>query len=127
VAAIVFDAGGLIAVDRGQREIGALLATAAADGVEVVTSAACVAQAWRDPTRQARLARALAGFRERPLDAQAARACGRLLARSKHSDVVDAAVALLVENGDTVVTSDDHGDIRRLLEAAGTRALIRVV
>lgn len=113
-------------LDRGDREIGALLAVAAATGVETVTSAACVAQAWRDPARQARLAHALTGFRERSLDPAAARDCGRLLADVGASDVVDAAVALLVESGDTVVTSDPD-DIKCLLDAAGTQARIRPV
>jgi hypothetical protein len=43
VAALVFDADALIALDRGDRAIGALLATAAQDGTEAVTSSACVA------------------------------------------------------------------------------------
>jgi hypothetical protein len=124
VAAIVFDTGGLIALDRGDRAVGALLAVAAATGVEAVTSTACVAQAWRDPARQARLVRALSGFLERPLDPAAARDCGRLLAHAGAGDVVDAAVSLLVESGDTVVTSDAE-DIAHLLDTAGTRARIR--
>jgi hypothetical protein len=126
MAAIVFDTGGLIALDRGERKVGALLAAAAASGVEAVTSTACVAQAWRDPARQARLARALAGFLECSLDPVAARDCGRLLARSGIVDVVGAALVLLVENGDTVVTSDPR-DITRLLDTTGTQARVHVV
>lgn len=126
MAAIVFDTGGLIAIDRGERAVGALLAAAAADGVEAVTSAACAAQAWRDPARQARLARALAGFAEHPLEPGTARDCGRLLARSRSDDVVDAAVALLVEHGDTVLTSDPR-DMRRLLGITGVQARVHAV
>jgi hypothetical protein len=123
VAALVFDAGGLIALDRGKREVGTLLAVAADTGVEAVTSSACVAQAWRDPARQARLARALAGFLERPFDPSAARDCGLLLTRARTSDIADAAIALLVADGDTVVTSDPD-DIAHLLDTAGTRARV---
>jgi hypothetical protein len=118
VAAFVFDAGGLIALDRGDREVGAILAVAAEAGVDAVTSVACVAQAWRDPARQARLARALAGFVERSLDPRAARDCGLLLARTSTSDIADGAIALVVEDGDTVLTSDP-GDIEHLLDTAG--------
>jgi hypothetical protein len=126
MAALVFDAGGLIALDRGSREIGAMLAAATETGIEAVTSTACVAQAWRDPARQARLTRALAGFLERPLDPSAARDCGHLLAAARTSDIADAAVALVVEDGDTVVTSDPQ-DIEHLLKAARRRAYVHRV
>jgi hypothetical protein len=126
MAAVVFDTGGLIALDRGEREVGALLAAAAEAGVEVRTSAACVAQVWREPARQAKLARALRGFLEHSLGSTTARRCGSLLAQAGASDVVDAALVLLVDGGDTVVTSDP-GDIASLLDAAGTRARLRVV
>jgi hypothetical protein len=126
VAAIVFDSGALIALERGDRRIAVLLDEAAAGGVEAVTSSACVTEVWRDPARQARLTRALAGFRERSLDPPQARACGTLLARSATSDVTDAAVCQIARDGDTVLTSDPH-DIARLLQAAGTRARVRAV
>jgi hypothetical protein len=126
MAALVFDTGGLIALERGDRQVGAVLAVAAEAGVEAVTATACIAQAWRDPARQARLARALPGFLESSLDSPAARACGRLLALSESSDVVDAAIALCVEEGDTVLTSDPV-DIARLLDAVGVQARVRAV
>jgi hypothetical protein len=126
VAALVFDAGGLIALDRGSREIGAILAVATEAGIEAVTSSACVAQAWRDPARQARLARALSGFLEHSLGPSAARDCGLLLAGAGTSDIADAAIARVVEDGDTVLTSDPK-DIEHLLEAAGKHARVRQV
>ncbi len=126
MAALVFDAGALIALDRGDRAVGALLAVAAQDGTEAVTSSACVAQVWRDPARQARLTRALAGFLEWPLDQLRARSCGLLLASSDTGDIADAALTLLVQDGDIVLTSDPH-DIEHLLTATGTHARIRTV
>ena len=126
MAALVFDAGALIALDRGDRAVGALLAVAAQAGHEALTSSACVALAWRDPARQARLTRALAGFLERPLDPASARRCGQLLARTGTRDIADGAVASLVRGGDTILTSDPR-DIARLLDATGTRARIRTV
>lgn len=126
MAALVFDSGALIALERGDRGIAVLLATAVKDGADAVTSTACVAQVWRNPARQARLARALAGFVERDLDKARARDCGVLLARSSTSDIADASVSLLVEDGDTILTSDPH-DIGRLLDATGTRAAVRAV
>jgi hypothetical protein len=123
MAALVFDAGGLIALDRGDRKVGALLDAATETGIDAVTSSACVAQAWRDPARQARLARRLPGFLERSLDPSAARACGLLLARARTSDIADAAIALAVEDGDTVLTGET-GDIEHLLDTVGRRARI---
>lgn len=123
MAALVFDSGALIALERGDRAIGALLAAAAQNGIEAVTSSACVAQVWRDPARQAKLARGLAGFLERAVDVTEARRAGVLLARTGTRDVVDAAVALLVEDGDTILTSDPH-DIERLLDVVDTRACV---
>lgn len=126
MAAIVFDSGALIAFERGDRAIGALLAAAAKEGIDAVTSSACVAQVWRNPARQARLARGLAGFLEHMLDASEARRGGILLARTDTQDIVDAAVALLADDGDTILTSDPR-DIERLLDGAGTRACVRPV
>jgi hypothetical protein len=127
MAALIFDSGALIALERGDRAVGALIAAAAQDGIDAITSSVCVAQVWRDPARQqAKLARGLAGFSERPLDAPQARREGLLLARTGTSDVVDAAVVTLAENGDTIVTSDPR-DIERLLDGVGTRALVMAV
>jgi hypothetical protein len=126
MAALVFDAGALIALDRGDRGVIALLSVAAQQGNEAITSSACVAQVWRDPARQARLTRALRGFLESPLDALTARRCGLLLALSGTGDIADAALALLAQNGDTVLTSDPD-DIGRLLSVTGTEARIRTV
>ena len=126
MAALVFDSGALIAIERGDRKVAALLATAVKSGADAVTSTACVAQVWRDPARQARLTRTLAGFVERDLDRTRARDCGVLLARSETSDIADAAVSLLANDGDTILTSDPQ-DLERLLDATGTRARIRAV
>ena len=113
---LVLDAGALIAVDRGDRKMGALLKVAQADKVSVVTSAAVVAQVWRDGGRQARLARVLAGCDVRVLDLSAARVIGVSLGRSASADVVDGHVASMAEDGDRVVTSDPD-DITVLLQA----------
>ena len=123
MAAVVFDTGALIAIDRGDRRVGALLHAAACDQVDVVTSCACVGEAWCDPARQARLARALAGVIERPLDPAAARASGVLLGRAGASDIADAAVALLAGPDDTIVTSDP-ADITVLVDVLRTRARV---
>ncbi len=126
MAVLIFDTGGLIALERGDHLVAEMLDSATYGGVEVITSSACVAQVWRDPARQARLSRALRGFLEHPLDEEQARRCGLLLARAGTEDIADAAVAMLARDGDTILSSDPQ-DIERLLAAAGTSARVRPV
>jgi hypothetical protein len=126
VAALIFDAGALIALERADRDAAEALKAAANDDIEAITSSACVAQVWRDPARQARLVHALRGFLEQSLDEHEARRCGLLLARAGTDDIADAAVALLAKDGDTILTSDPR-DIERLLRVAGTSASVRPV
>lgn len=126
MAAVILDTGALIALDRGDRRIGALLHEAARNEIDAVTSCACIAEVWRDPARQARLARALAGMLERPLDPAASRRCGELLARSQTSDIADAAVALLAGPDDVVLTSDPD-DMAHLIDVTGSGARVLAI
>ena len=59
--ALVLDAGALIAIERSDRQLRAVLQNAHDRAVPVRTSAAVVGQVWRGGARQAVLARALAG------------------------------------------------------------------
>lgn len=71
--------------------------------------AGCVAQSWRDPKRQARLAAFLrsAIVDIVAMDDEAARRVGLLLRTRKRADVVDAHVALCaLQFGHAVMTSD---------------------
>jgi ribosomal protein L10 len=54
------------------------------------------------------------------LDEDLGRKVGVLLARTKTSDVIDAALALLAMDGDQLLTADVH-DLRRLLRATGVQ------
>jgi hypothetical protein len=101
----------------------ALLTAARKLGMDVVTSAPVVGQVWRDGRRQALVARLLAGTRVHAPDEVAARAAGEALAATRTSDVVDALLAVLTQDGDTVLTSDP-GDLERLLTARRMRANI---
>lgn len=112
--ALVLDAGALIAIERRERATIARLVRAHEDAEPVLTSAAVVAQVIRNRARQVTLERVLAGIDVQPLDSEAARRVGHLLASSRTSDVVDAALALLAAPGDEVMTSDPK-DLRTLL------------
>lgn len=118
---VVLDAGALVAIDRLDRRVGHLLRVLQQKGVPLTTSAAVVAQVWRDGAKQANLARVLAGCEVAPLRPGEGQRAGELLGRAKRSDVVDAHVALLVERGDRVLTSDP-GDLTHLLGVRGVRA-----
>ena len=124
--AVVVDAGGWIGVDRGDRSVGALLRVAHQERLPVRTSAAVVAQVWRDGSRQANLARVLAGVDVLPLDGPGGRTVGELLGRAGTADVVDAHLATVVRTGDTVLTGD-VADLRVLVATRGVDAAVRQV
>ena len=118
----VLDAGALIAVDKRDRAVGAMLRVLQRDGVPVVTSSAVVAQAWRDPRRQVNLARVLTGVDIAALDDIAAKKVGELLRANVTSDLADAHVALVVQPQDRVLTSDED-DIKALLRTRRVKAV----
>ncbi len=119
----VLDAGALVAVDKRDRVVGAMLRVLHRDGVPVVTSGGVVAQVWRDGSRQANLARILSGVVVDPLDDVVARRVGELLRQNRSDDLVDAHVALLVQPDDQVITSDEP-DLKALLRTRNVRARI---
>lgn len=119
----VLDAGALVAVDKRDRMVGAMLRVLHRDGVPVITSGGVVAQVWRDGSRQANLARVLSGVDVDALDDLTARRVGELLRQNRSDDLVDAHVALLVQPNDQVLTSDEP-DIKALLRTRKVRARI---
>ncbi len=121
---LVLDAGGLIAVDRQDRVVGAMLRVAQQQTIPVRTSASAIAQVWRNGSLQANLARVLAGVDTAALDGPTGRLVGELLGRSRTSDVVDGHLGLIVRSGDTVLTSDPK-DIKMILNARGVSATVR--
>jgi hypothetical protein len=121
---LVLDAGALLAVEHRDDVVVRRLLDEADDSSETaLTSAGVVAQIWRNGSRQARLARLLASIEIWPLGHTAARQVGELLAISRTRDIVDAHVALLVHDGDVVLTSDPR-DIGRLLGSLGVAASV---
>jgi hypothetical protein len=83
-----------------------------------LTNAAVLGQAWRGGTRQARLARVMAGMEVVALDEKLGKRAGALLGISATSDVVDAALVLCAADGDEIVTSD-AADLAPLAQALG--------
>ena len=116
MSGVTFDAGGLIALDRGDRRVLALLARAAQRGMRVTIPATALAQAIRNPARQARISRLIRqpGTDLAALDGPAATATGLLLARSRTSDIVDAHVVICARKAQQIIVTSDAGDLRRI-------------
>jgi len=113
---LTFDAGGLIALDRNDRQVVVLLARAAQTSASVTVPASALAQAVRRPERQVRLARLIRQPTTTvvPLDRVDATHVGRLLAASRTSDVVDAHVVICGRRSGQRVVTSDGGDLRIL-------------
>jgi hypothetical protein len=103
---LVLDSAAFIALDRNERPMWTRLKAAQSSREPPRTHAGVVGQVWRGGPRQARLAKALVGVDIAPLDEPLGRAAGELLAAAGLSDVIDASVVLLAEDGDEILTSD---------------------
>lgn len=126
---IVLDAGALIAIDRGSRDLLSRLRAAVANGDRIRTPAGVIGQVWRDGGRQTLLSLALNRCEEIPLDGRTARSAGQLCGRAGTRDVIDASVALAVgdsrrRDSEVVLLTSDADDLRTLLSALNTVALI---
>jgi hypothetical protein len=122
----ILDAGAFVAVDKRDRKVGATLRLLQQRRVPLWTTAPVIGQVWRDGRKQALLSRVLAGVGVRPLAFDDGRHAGELLERAKTDDVIDAHVALVVDDGDQLLTSaPDH--LTHLLEIRDVDALLVVV
>jgi predicted nucleic acid-binding protein len=112
----VLDTGVLVAFDRNDRRVVAIVARALEHGDPLVVPAGVVAQAWRDGRTQARLARLLGSpaCEIDPLDDLAARSVGQLCGTSDTADITDASVALTARQRGLRVITSDPDDISRL-------------
>jgi len=117
---LVLDAGALIAVERLDRDVIALIKRERIAGRAPVTHGGVVGQVWRGGRgRQANLARLLPAVEVVSLDDALGRRAGALLGQTKTTDVIDAAVALLARDGDVILTGDGE-DLGLLVEATGS-------
>jgi hypothetical protein len=116
VNGITFDAGGLIALDRNDRRVLTLIARATERGMRITIPATALAQALRNPARQARLSRVIRqpGTDLIPLDGPDATAVGRLLARTATADIVDAHVVICALRARQAVVTSDADDLREI-------------
>lgn len=116
MSGLTLDAGALIALDKNDRRVVALLARAAELGVRVTVPTTALAQAIRAPSRQVRLARLI----RQPntdlasLDGVDATSVGILLARSGTRDIADAHLVICARRNRQPIVTSDPDDLRRL-------------
>jgi predicted nucleic acid-binding protein len=118
VSRIVLDSGALIALERNDRALWAVLKLSALKSTDVLVPSAALAQVWRGGAAQAQLAKALQFCVIASFDA-VARAVGELCGRTRTTDICDAQVAIVAAaQGDVLYTSDPR-DMYRLIAALG--------
>lgn len=116
MAGYTFDAGGLIALDRNNRHVLALIARAKEVQEPITVPATVLAQVARDLRRQVRISTLLRDPRTtvRPLDRVDATSVGRLLAASATADIVDAHVVVAAGRTRQQIVTSDPDDLRHL-------------
>lgn len=116
MSGVTLDAGAMIALDRDDRRVIALLARAHDLGERVTVPATALAQAIRKPARQARLVRLIRQPTTdlRALDGPDATAVGMLLAASRTADIVDAHVVICARRAGQAIATSDSRDLARL-------------
>jgi rRNA-processing protein FCF1 len=114
--AVVLDAGALIAFERGNARMRALVREALKEGAPLLIPAGVLGQVWRGSGRQAPVRALVKGPTTLvpALDQVLAEAAGVLCGRAGTSDVVDASVVLVARRERAVVVTSDVDDLRRL-------------
>jgi len=118
--AIVLDAGALIAFERADPKMRALLREVTRTGTKLVVPAGVVAQVFRDRARQVPLRALLDAENSNvpELDRPLAEAAGALCGRSGTHDVVDASVVLVAKRERAIILTSDIDDLRALDSSA---------
>lgn len=119
----MYDAGVLVAADRGQRRVWAEHRVRLEAGQVPLVPTPIVAQVSRAPN-QAQLRRLLRGCEIVPFDEADAHQAGALLGKSRTTDVGDASVAALAIRRHADVLTGDASDIVRLLSAAQSKLAV---
>jgi predicted nucleic acid-binding protein len=111
MAGLTLDSGALIAYERREVRVRALLQEVQRRGLDVTVPTVVLAETWRGGVRSARVAQLLQACIVEPLDETLARAAGEALAKVK-GGVIDALVmASAATRGDRVLTGDPQ-DLR---------------
>jgi predicted nucleic acid-binding protein len=107
-----FDTGALIALERGDHRMRAVLKLARSDSVRIVVPTVVLGEWWRGKTKARDLL--VASVQLEPLNEPLAKLAGEALAKVRRATFVDAVVmASAAQRGDVVYTSDQD-DLDRL-------------
>jgi hypothetical protein len=115
---VVYDAGALLAAERGDERMRALHRRFLLHGISPEVPSPVLAQVWRGAGRQAGLSRALKGCAVLPTDEEIAKRAGVLLGLSGTADAVDAIVVATAVKLAAVVVTSDPKDLLVLSDAA---------
>ena len=118
---VTYDTGALIAADQAERRIWPRHRALLGHRQVPTVPAPVVAQSWRDGSRQALLARLLAGCDVEALDDGQARSVGSLAARAASTDIVDVCVVEGALRRRDLVVSSDEDDLQAIARAANRR------
>ena len=121
---LVLDAGALIAFERGDRQMRAILKGAFVLGSRPIVPASALAQTWRGGPRSAPLAHLIDGCDVDSLDEDRAKQVGVRLGARDAGDVADAHVVCCALEHRAVVASSDPDDMEALTEAGERLTLI---
>ncbi len=122
---VTYDAGALIAAERGSRSMWRLHRRTIERGIKPTLPTVVFGQAWRGGP-QARLSRLARGCRIEPFTEQQARAAGAALAASGSSDLIDAAVVMTALAREDMIVTSDPDDLRRIASAMGRQVELYV-
>jgi predicted nucleic acid-binding protein len=116
MSGITLDAGAMIALDRNDRRVIALLARAHQLAERVTIPATALAQAMRSPAKQARLSRLVRqpSTHVVALDRAESTRVGVMLPATRTRDIVDAHVVLCAQRHNDAIITSDPDDLRRL-------------
>jgi len=124
--AMVYDAAVLVAADRNERRAWTDHKVRLELGIVPFVPAPVVAQVSRSP-QQAQLRRFLTGCVVVPFGETEAHEAGRLLGRTKTSDIVDAAVVITAVEREATILTSDLEDIQRLVRTSGREVAVVAV
>jgi hypothetical protein len=123
MTSVVYDAGALVAAERNDRRMWAEHRVRLELGLSIEVPAPVVARVSRSP-KQVQLRRLLAGCEVVDFREADAHAAGRLLASSKTTDVVDAAVVELATRQRAEILTSDMNDLSKLAATTGARLVL---